>query len=487
MLNSSSSPDEGALRLSVRHFGPIASGDIELKPLTVLIGANNSGKSYVAQLIYVISRILSVRGDDQYSLYRQLTLSDFIGQILEKTASQTTVGRLEGSTRDLLQRDAKDFVRSLEVSLFLELIDYFGMDSLEQLVQDGSKGEDFSIHFGAEGDVQALVKIREEEGHIRARLLPLDLDSVTVPDPMIFGEGNEELFARAITERAWLDVAARNGIPERAEYYLPSARSGILTAWPLVTSMMIGIARRRIGLEPIGVAALSGVAGDFLQIFVDNFLTNVGARRPTEDAMRLALDVLEGTILQGQVSVADTARERSSLLYETGGVGLPVQRASSMVAELAPLDLWIKHLLRPGDLLVIDEPEAHLHPENQRRIARVLVRLVSAGVRVICPTHSSLIVHQLSNHLLANDASVADRRRLGFDDVDLLDPGMIGVYLFDKGLDGTHIRQVPIEPGFGISEEEFVAVAEAIGDESYRLSKSALKPVTAGSSGTRSA
>jgi hypothetical protein len=251
--------------------------------------------------------------------------------------------------------------------------------------------------------------------------------------------------------------------------------------------MMIGIARRRTGLEPIGVAALSGVAGDFLQIFVDNFLTEVGARRPTEPAMQLPLDVLEGTILQGQVSVADTARERSSLLYETGGVSLPVQRASSMVAELAPLDLWIKHLLRPGDLLVIDEPEAHLHPENQRHIARVLVRLVNAGVRVICPTHSSLIVHQLSNHLLANDASVADRTRLGFDDVDLLDSSMIGVYLFDKKPDGTHIRQVPIEPGFGISEEEFVSVAEAIGDESYRLSKSALTPATAGSSGTRSA
>ena len=375
----------------------------------------------------------------------------------------------------------------MEIGLYLEVIDYFGAESLYQLVQDGWTSEDFSITVGAEGNERPLVEIGKYADQVSFRLPLPDLSTIRFPDPKEFGEDAESFLARAMAERAWFDLAARNGIPERAEYYLPSARSGILTTWPLVTSMRIGIARRRIGPEPIGVAALSGVAGDFLQIFVDNFLTEVGARRPTEPTMQLALDVLEGTMLQGRVTVADTARERSSLLYETGGVSLPVQRASSMVAELAPLDLWIKHLLRPGDLLVIDEPEAHLHPENQRHMARVLARLVRAAVRIICPTHSSLMVHQLSNHLLANDASVADRRRLGFDDVDLLDPGMIGVYLFDKAPDGTHIRQVPIQKGFGISEEEFVAVAEAIGDESYRLSTSALHTVSSGTSSSRSA
>ena len=42
------------LKVGMKDFGPIAEGEIELKPLTVFIGPNNSGKSYAAMLIYSI-------------------------------------------------------------------------------------------------------------------------------------------------------------------------------------------------------------------------------------------------------------------------------------------------------------------------------------------------------------------------------------------------------------------------------------------------
>jgi predicted ATPase len=140
-----------------------------------------------------------------------------------------------------------------------------------------------------------------------------------------------------------------------------------------------------------------------------------------------------------------------------------------MVAELAPLDLWVRDFLSPGDLLVVDEPEAHLHPENQRRIATALVRLAKAGVVVVCPTHSSTILHQISNHLLANELSAEDRRNLGLSEDDLISPEEVGVYLFKQQRTGSHIRTVRIETGFGIAEDEFVRVAEEIGEESFRL------------------
>jgi predicted ATPase len=140
-----------------------------------------------------------------------------------------------------------------------------------------------------------------------------------------------------------------------------------------------------------------------------------------------------------------------------------------MVAELAPLDILLRRRLRPGDFLIIDEPEAHLHPENQRRIARVIVRLVRVGVRVVCTTHSSTFLHQISNHLLASAASADARMSLGFDKNDVIVSDEVGVYLFGKSKAGTRVRSVPIEPGFGISEDEFVRVAEEIGDESYTL------------------
>src|SRR5438876_3623752 len=46
----------GRVRLSVqiKDFGPISSGSIEIRPLTLFIGPNNSGKSYAAMLIHAL-------------------------------------------------------------------------------------------------------------------------------------------------------------------------------------------------------------------------------------------------------------------------------------------------------------------------------------------------------------------------------------------------------------------------------------------------
>ena len=42
-------------RLSIKNFGPIKRADIDIAPLTVFIGSNNSGKSYIAKLIQCFS------------------------------------------------------------------------------------------------------------------------------------------------------------------------------------------------------------------------------------------------------------------------------------------------------------------------------------------------------------------------------------------------------------------------------------------------
>ena len=73
-------------------------------------------------------------------------------------------------------------------------------------------------------------------------------------------------------------------------------------------------------------------------------------------------------------------RERVPVLsYQQGSKSIPVQRASAMVAELAPLLSWMAHLLRPGDLLLIDEPEAHMHPAAVLAVAETLVAISQAG------------------------------------------------------------------------------------------------------------
>ena len=44
------------LNLSVTNYGPIIRANVDLRPLTVFFGPNNSGKSHLATLIYALHR-----------------------------------------------------------------------------------------------------------------------------------------------------------------------------------------------------------------------------------------------------------------------------------------------------------------------------------------------------------------------------------------------------------------------------------------------
>ena len=71
---------------------------------------------------------------------------------------------------------------------------------------------------------------------------------------------------------------------------------------------------------------------------------------------------------------------------------LPLMNTSSMVSELAPVVLYLRHVVQPGETLIIEEPETHLHPAMQVEFTRQIAALVHAGVRVIVTTHSDWVL-----------------------------------------------------------------------------------------------
>lgn len=48
---------------------------------------------------------------------------------------------------------------------------------------------------------------------------------------------------------------------------------------------------------------------------------------------------------------------------------------------------------KPGDLLIVENPEAHLHPGGQSRMGRFLSRLAGSGVQVLTETHSDHVLN----------------------------------------------------------------------------------------------
>ena len=54
---------------------------------------------------------------------------------------------------------------------------------------------------------------------------------------------------------------------------------------------------------------------------------------------------------------------------------LTMDESSSAVRSLLDIGFYLRHVAKPGDMLMVDEPELNLHPENQRRIARLFRKI----------------------------------------------------------------------------------------------------------------
>lgn len=79
---------------------------------------------------------------------------------------------------------------------------------------------------------------------------------------------------------------------------------------------------------------------------------------------------------------------------------IPFHVVSSSIKSLYGFDYYIDNIAKPGDYLIIDEPELSLHPENQVKLARVISELIMSGIKIITSTHSDILIRELTNIIL---------------------------------------------------------------------------------------
>ena len=112
-------------------------------------------------------------------------------------------------------------------------------------------------------------------------------------------------------------------------------------------------------------------------------------------------------------------------------IRLTMGESASSVRSLLNLGMFIKHIAKPGTLLMIDEPELNLHPKNQRMIARLLAKLVNAGVRVYITTHSDYIIREFNTLIMLKSKGAAVKRimeKYGYTEDELLNMSDIKAY-----------------------------------------------------------
>ena len=137
---------------------------------------------------------------------------------------------------------------------------------------------------------------------------------------------------------------------------------------------------------------------------------------------------------------------------------LMMNQCSGAVRSLLHMGFYLRHVVRKGDLLMVDEPELNLHPANQRRVARLLARLVKLGVKVFITTHSDYIVKELNTLIMLNHDKPHLKRvaqEYGYQQDELLDANRVKVYMTNKEERGYTLVEANIDPELGIEARSF--------------------------------
>ena len=441
------------MKLRVENFGPIKKAEVTLGPMTVFVGHSNTGKSYMAILIYSIMKVLIERASDRFLHYRDVSAFD---EKILKAASQKT--KWYNNKRDV-SRVADNFFR-----FWVEFVRYDwksqilhcfgeegksmlgGADRLAIAISDVQGHLAFTLHAHAANQKSLHGQAKLSPQYKKQLFASLQKDGMGYPHLKQSMQSHAELLESAkrlagkpdefqeLLEREnyqalasfltvlgsqWLTMlmqtTAEKYIEQIQAYYLPAVRGGIMQSHRTLVSALIQRAPRA-GLSAMtSIPSFNGVLSDFMDQLIhvrgEKPLRSMYVRTPAgyfrrvrpatrKEITKIGADV-EEKIMQGKIDVKKSDVDYPDFLYtfKSGGKkhGLPLMSVSSMVSELAPVSLFIHRYVNSGDLFIVEEPEAHLHPAAQRLIAGILVRLVNAGVRVLITTHSDTMLEQLGN------------------------------------------------------------------------------------------
>lgn len=474
-----------SLELTVANFGPIAEASIEMRPMSVFVGPSNTGKSYMAALIYALHRFFN-----GYSVNANYNSAHDARSLVEKfgmTRMQEMLWELETAPSLELQEPVATLVRQslndvaqLGKILDSEITRCFGIGKAQNLIRYSSGGRaGFSLRGNTSTETgrnepfeyNATVKRETKLNASIPSTMPMRIERANIAFPTVNWIFSPEGQMKGTEERVmtgFVKTFASACIPSivgplaRPAHYLPADRAGVMHAHQVAVRGLIAGASRTALRPDSPMPVLSGVLGDFMEQLVA--LADSSRQAQDEDYDHLAQN-LEQTLLRGAVRVEQSPINYPSFVFQPNGWkrDLPLMNASSMVSELAPVVLYLRHVVQPGDLLIIEEPESHLHPAMQVEFTRQLAAAVQSGVRILITTHSEWVLEELAN--LVRLSELPEERRDGIDDEDIvLSPDQVGAWFFEpnSGGNGSTVREISLDTESATFPAGFGLVTEAL-------------------------
>ena len=126
---------------------------------------------------------------------------------------------------------------------------------------------------------------------------------------------------------------------------------------------------------------------------------------------------------------------------------IPISATAPSIKELTPFALMIQKGLLGSYSILFEEPESHLHPELQVKVADLLAYSIMEGAHLQITTHSDYFLRRFNDlirlHVLKESTSDTEFKKFcsqnGFDPSITIDSKKVGAYYISKDSEGNSI------------------------------------------------
>lgn len=424
------------LLVHIQNVGIVKEATLDLsKKLIIFCGPNNTGKTYVS---YVVNALVlsstSIALRENYRIEKSdepsdITFSYRISKRYVMEACRAQTANVENNFDSIFGISEKQ-----SANLFGETrVDYLCDEELfwlyikQRELDVWTKYSDFDIHIIKESNNMNVRVIIKDAGNMGGKKLfgsyyPITdfVASVVIHYPLcvatMFPVERNSIFTfskELSINRNLLIDEIQSGGSRFSPAQMIRKRS---TRYPKAVREMLAIAE-----DVVNLRRKKGIYNDFA-------------------------DELEQKFLQGRIDVLKEGEVR----FVCGGKNLPIHLTASIVKTLSSLTFYLRHIAKPNDLIIIDEPELNLHPDSQIALARLFARMINAGLRLLISTHSDYIIRELNNLIMISSPKENVKElaaSMEYDvDSESLHPGEVGAYLFQQGDNHmVKVEELPVE------------------------------------------
>lgn len=386
--------------IKVQKFGAIKNAEIDLsKKLSVFCEPNGTGKTYLAYLIYALT--------SQYNRNIGNSLStDKIKELFENNETNITIdSKVLLEYKSGIFRSVKDNLWNIFALSENKSEKYFKDTEIICLTTDN----DF-LDIINKIEIDEPVKLFGFEFNILKKSNSLDLNI-------------------KLSEKIIKNSDFKNFV----DLLLLSSIYSILSFYPITSSTIFPVERNSIYTfsDELSInnnerfeliKELSAGKKDInpIELF---FKRTTRYPQPIRDGLRVAEDLeniqknnslffdfaeeIENELLKGKVGITSEGNVEFAS-EKAPRIKLSFHQSSSIVKTLSSLVIYLKHLASYNDLLIIDEPELNLHPDNQVKLTRIFARLINKGLRLVISTHSDYIIREINNLIMFSNVDAKE-------------------------------------------------------------------------------